>query len=746
MAPPETFAEGFDAIVVGAGPAGAATALRLATRKRRVLLLDKAEFPRDKTCGDGLTRRSVELLAAMGLCDLLAAHPPIRGVRVVTTSGSPRDSRYKRLGPGRPDHGLVVRRRELDARLCRAAVEAGATLWERSEVRDVVVDGGRVTGVVVRRGERETVVRSTFVVAADGGNSRLAKKAGLAKMDPWSTGFAARGYFENIRDVGELFEFRVPLTEPSSRRTIPGYGWVFPLEEGRANIGVGFFPGQSRDLELNIRRMYEDFVADLRAKDARFRDMVPIGEMRGAPLSCGTDFSRCVGAGIMLVGDAAGLVDPFTGEGIDTALESGALAAEVIDEALASPDPARADMSTYPRILTQRYGDRFQVGKRFIRTHGFMWKLLTNTYEVRRPLFEGLRRAVVDYGVSEQRSAAALARETGPWALDAELLRDVQAVEDKLAALVPEGFPLLSRVAASLAEPVDRLLRPLLLVLTTRFGVCSAEARVAAATAIELASLGFLAQGDVLEDHAPRRRAAAVGRKARLNWCNMFAVMAADHLLVRSYSLAAQLGVSISRILSTHSAEVCALKIRALARGPAWEASLDEYLELVPAQTAMFYVSSSAIGAQLGGLGEEMREKLTAYGRDLGIAVRLMRDVHDLEVEDVELLDHPIARCLEARTGSLPLLLAQSGPDGDRLRAILASGEVGAAEVRTTLSLVRASDAPARTAVLARRAAMRAKDRLLALPATPPRAALERLTEFVVNRRRAVDAHRVSSE
>lgn len=698
----------FDVIVVGAGPAGSSVAQHLARRRRSVLVLEKSAFPRDKACGDGLARRSVELLRGLGLGDAVATHPRIRGVRVVTRSGA-RDSRYRSLGAGRPDHGTVITRQELDEQLCRRAVEAGAILWERATAERAIVEAGRVQGVSVRRGNREEIVRSAFVVAADGGNSVLARKIGWVARDRWATGFALRGYFDGIDDVGDLFEFRVPLTEPGGQRTVPGYAWVFPVARGRANIGVGYFPSQARDFELNIRRIYDAFVQDLAESDPRFRNMHPVGEARGAPLNCSADFSQCAAPGIVRVGDAAGLVDPFTGEGIDTALESGELAARVLDDALSRADPDAADLSEYGRLLAEKYRDRFHVGKQFIRKHGFMWKLLTHTQEVRRPLYESLRSAIVDYGVSEKEPAAVLAKEFLPW-LSQAVLDDVQAVDDRLAAVVTSGFPLLGKVSVNLLDATGRFVRPILLALTANCGASKRSARIEASTAIELAQLALLAQRDTLDGgrgalsfpldgSSSKRRDGPTGgdrAKGQINWCNMFAIMAGDYLLARSYGIAASLGSRVSAILSAQCAEVCSLRIQELeqrrlgvgawpgvASDERWPAP-EQYLEIVGAQNALSFASACRLGAVLGGLPDTTMNALADYGYDLGLSIGLMEE--------------------------LPQWVTAAGNDQE----------------------APTPDALSNPMHLARSLALRAKERLAPLAAGPQRAVLEALADDVV--------------
>src|SRR6266511_4424515 len=185
----------FDVAVVGAGPAGSAAAYHLAKSQRRVLLIERSTFPRDKACGDGLTRTSVKLLAEMGLTVELAKYQRVKGIRLATDRKGYQERKYETRGPGWPDYGVVIPRSKLDHLICSKAVEVGASLWESTLVTGPILKNGRVCGVRIRRNGTEDEVPTSFVIAADGGNSYFARKIGLFEEDVWSKGFAIRGYF-----------------------------------------------------------------------------------------------------------------------------------------------------------------------------------------------------------------------------------------------------------------------------------------------------------------------------------------------------------------------------------------------------------------------------------------------------------------------------------------------------------------------------------------------------------------------
>lgn len=643
----------FDVIVAGAGPAGSSAAAHLARSGHQVLMLEKSSFPRDKACGDGVTRTSVNLLSEMGFTDELDAYPRVEGVSLINARGQQRDRLY-----GSSGHGYVVPRIALDQMSCNVARLAGVTVTEDARVIDPLVKSGRVCGVRVLHGGVQKELRATFVVAADGGTSRLAGRTGLKTQNRWSTGFAIRGYFGGVPDVAELFHVFVPLLAPGIERTIAGYGWVFPLEERHANIGVGFFPAQEGDLDLNLRAVLRGFLVSLTRLDPRFGDMTLDGRLRGAPLPCGFDPGACAGPGIVLVGDAAGLVDPFSGEGIDTALESGRVAAQVLDCALALRDPHSADLREYGALLDERYGDRFKLGQGLVKTYGFMWKLLDSTVDIPRPLFSCIRESIMNYGVAS--STVDLA----PLELDGHfdelgIMDDIQAVRHELRTATISGFPLLGQVTSRVADPVAQGLRSSILLLCHAVGRADRDASVTAATAIELACLAILVQDDVLDQDPPMGRVSAEG----VQWGNLFAVTAANDLLTRSYRLATSLGPDVSTMMSRASASVCIGKLREFQHAGHPVLTAQRYVDIVGLQTGTTFALACRVGAWLGHLSEGTAWHLARYGWNLGVASRLMSDLAAV-LDDRESRSDSCSLEPDRAILSFPLVLALNSPAG----------------------------------------------------------------------------------
>jgi geranylgeranyl reductase family protein len=346
----------YDVAVIGAGPGGAAAAHWLARNGASVLLLDKADFPRDKTCGDGLSPRAWRALDELGLLtDLLR-----RGHRTGCLHiAAPRGHAVTAAIPGRgarPSQALVVPRLALDDLVRRRALASGATF--ESPVRVTAIeqerDGVRVCG---ERGGRAVAYGARLAVVATGAAQGLLEQLQLPTSRP--TMVAARAYYEGIDGLPDRLAFHfdgVPL---------PGYGWAFPLSPTAANVGAGVLMRRliPRRRPVTARAAFDRFVAHPRT--ARLLGGARrVGPVQGFPLRAAFDRSPTYGERMLLVGEAAGLVNPLSGEGIDYALESGQLAAAFIAERLADDDLSRAALAGYDRLLRARYQRLFVFCRR----------------------------------------------------------------------------------------------------------------------------------------------------------------------------------------------------------------------------------------------------------------------------------------------------------------------------------------------------------------------------------------------
>jgi len=373
---PATLEDEADAIVVGAGPGGSAAAYHMARHGLRVLLLEKSEFPREKVCGDGLTPRAVRQLVRMGVdTSAKAGWMHNRGLRVIG-GGVRLELDWPELA-SYPNHGLVRTRLDFDDLLAKRAVGAGAVLHTLVNVTGPVLDGeGRVVGVRAERGAgREPVeFRAPLTVAADGVSGRLPLALGLTKRADRPIGVAVRRYYHSAaRADDDYLESWLELrSREAGDRLLPGYGWLFGLGDGRVNVGLGVLNSSAAFGRTNYRKMLTDWLRGTPADWGLTDEANAAGPILGAALPMGFNRVPHYTRGLMLVGDSGGMVNPFNGEGIPYAMESGELAAEIAQQALArppGPDRERA-LRAYPIELRARYGGYFRLGNVFVNLIG----------------------------------------------------------------------------------------------------------------------------------------------------------------------------------------------------------------------------------------------------------------------------------------------------------------------------------------------------------------------------------------
>ena len=378
-----------DVLVVGAGPGGSATAHALAQTGLDVLLLEKTAFPREKVCGDGLTPRAVKTLVDMGI-DTSANNGFIRnrGLRIYG-GGHRLELPWPELASF-PDHGLVRPRLDFDELLVRHAQKAGARLQELTTVTGPVLDdSGRVVGVTARVGPDKTPTsyRAPLVVAADGVSARLALGMGIEKRDDRPMGVAVRRYFTSPRTDDDMLESWLELRSKDGD-LLPGYGWVFGVGDGTSNVGLGILNTTKAWQRTDYKELLASWTGAMPA-EWQFEEQFATGPVRGGALPMGFNRQPHYTRGLLLVGDAGGAVNPFNGEGIAYAMETGRLAAEVAGQALARPaGPARERaLQAYPDALKSRYGGYYTLGRVFVTLIGNpeIMRLATR-YGLPRPL------------------------------------------------------------------------------------------------------------------------------------------------------------------------------------------------------------------------------------------------------------------------------------------------------------------------------------------------------------------------
>ncbi len=339
-----------DVLVVGAGPAGSSAATWVARSGRQVTIIDSATFPRDKPCGDGLTPRAIAELTALGLGGWLGGRARNLGLRA---AGFGQELLLPWPGGSLPSFGGAAPRTLLDATILSVATDAGAELRQSTAAADVVLENGAIKSVIANDAQGEVVINAKQVIIADGARSQLGRKLNRQWHRDTAYGVAARGYIASERSDDPWISSHLELRN-ADNEILSGYGWIFPLASGEVNIGVGTLATSKRPADINLRALLNQYTDQQRA------DWKLSGDVRlpwSALLPMGGAVSGVAGKNFMFVGDAAGCVNPLNGEGIDYGLETGRLAASMLET---ETDFTQA----WPAELRAHYGYAFSIARR----------------------------------------------------------------------------------------------------------------------------------------------------------------------------------------------------------------------------------------------------------------------------------------------------------------------------------------------------------------------------------------------
>lgn len=366
-----------DVIVVGAGPGGATTATALAQQGRDVLMVDRHTFPRDKICGDAISLGCIQIMNDLGMSTKIEAaiargeFHRLDGMRLVGPSGHTLQAQFKRGLHG--EHSFVAPRFYFDAVIQQQAVESGAKFLV-AEVKEPIVEDGRVVGVLIRENGDTHAYRSRVVVGADGVTSTIMRhlRPEAEQHVDLHRAVALRAYIEDI----ELYPHEVEFFLYDE--ILPGYAWIFPAGDGVANIGLGMRLDRFRQLKRNLKKMLQDFL-EMPSIRSRLKNGGKVRDVAIWQLSFGSQrHLQHAYDGALLVGDAAGFINPLTGGGIHNALISGCLAADTISAAFRAGDFSRDLLKVYERRCAEE-----------------MWSVMRKSYLYQRALLDYPR--VVDY-------------------------------------------------------------------------------------------------------------------------------------------------------------------------------------------------------------------------------------------------------------------------------------------------------------------------------------------------------------
>lgn len=350
----------WDTIVVGAGPGGCSVAYHLAKEGHKVLLLDKSTFPRDKVCGDAIAPRALRLLQKMKFEPCLKSFQKVSGVKLFGSKGRSLELNFSITGDGYPHYGYIVSRKKFDQLLCEHTIRAGVEFWPDSLVTEPIFRNGVVCGVKACHSGRDVEIEGKTVVGADGARSTLGRRLGLLKSEPRYIAVATRLRYTGVVGLSDFMEIYL------DDYLLPSYGWVFPEGENRANVGVGIL---NRDVvklrEGKLRDLLSRFIESECLKE-KLASAKPMAGPKAAPLRLGLGASKVAGSGVLLVGDAASLGNPFTGEGITYALESGLLAAYVVGKRLGGVLTPEQGAYQYRQLLQQAYSRYFKMATQVV--------------------------------------------------------------------------------------------------------------------------------------------------------------------------------------------------------------------------------------------------------------------------------------------------------------------------------------------------------------------------------------------
>ena len=345
----------YDAIIVGGGPAGSAAALYAKHYGLKTIVLDKSNFPRDKICGDALSGKCIRILREL---DLLKEIENLDGADINRiTFGSPSYKQFDLDLKKSNKKGYVIPRLIFDNYLFQK-IKTVSDTKENFTVRNILYEHGKINGIVGKnKNGKDEKIKAPVVIGADGTNSIVARKLGLYKMDIEHTSIAIRCYYSGVKGLSDQIELHY------IKEVNPGYFWLFPIGEGKANIGIGLSKNYAKRDNRTLQQILNQ-VTNSGPFKSRFENAIQLEKPKGWNLPCGSIHRRNHGDGFMLIGDSAGIIDPFTGEGIGNAMVSGKYAMKVLSESKRKNNFTKKSFSEYDKLLWDEIGKELNTSTR----------------------------------------------------------------------------------------------------------------------------------------------------------------------------------------------------------------------------------------------------------------------------------------------------------------------------------------------------------------------------------------------
>jgi menaquinone-9 beta-reductase len=659
-------AEEAEVVVVGGGPSGSVAAAKLAEQGHDVLLIDQSGFPRDKPCGDGLTHASVAFLQRHGMDEAVERSQVIEDVRAVI--GHERlATGFYRPWPQPPQYARVMQRRGMDNGLFEIAMAQGARFLEARVDRPLLKDG-TAQGVALT-GPDGDIVKARCVIAADGATSRMRRTSGFDRERRGSHIYALRQYATTSVALDPVYDFHLPLFYEGG--LLAGYGWVFPVSEHRANIGVAYYEPPPGRPKARIRDVLDSFLGDLKQRSAeRIGDLSDPSEPIGAPIATQFSAERCELGNLIFTGEAARAADGLNGEGISFALQSGEFAAEEAHRLLSGKGaPAQGK----------------RIARRFARLGADMtWPArlvaaaptgLTLVDPEHQPFMHRVRR-VLGFGLDDPLHARTEVRarlEQADPGSAADLDRANERILDSLDSGLPFTVETMHREARAEDGPFAAAL---VIAAANATGGEGAEPLARTAAAYELVSLVSASYAELSD--------RTTSDLARLS--NTLAILTGQLVLGRGL----ENGSAASPEVGAQVAGAARAAIESLAHALDRDdlPLAEEHLSAGGGLLAAIAERAARSGAALGGANGSS-DALAAAGRELGFAWQIGNEIRDLTTGD-ETAGRPPGAVLRSGAASLPLIYAAdrdpalAGPDnGDApkrgrevLAAIRASGGI----------------------------------------------------------------------